>query len=139
MAFGIIQAVTGIAGKVADIVEKRTGDKDLATKIAGELEQSAQQGEFDVALAQLEVNKAEAESPSLFKSGWRPAVGWVCALAFAYNFIMYPFLKFIVVLFMDKPPEFPVIAIGEMMPVLLGMLGLGYMRTQEKKSGVAAK
>ena len=89
-------------------------------------------------LAQISVNMQEAKSEHLFVSGWRPAVGWTCTAAFAYAFVLQPFAAFIALAAGMDPvllETLPDLDIGAMMPVLLGMLGLGAMRTYEKKSG----
>lgn len=106
----------------------------------GELAQLA--SATDLAKLQIQTNIEEAKSTSWFVSGWRPWVGWVCGMAFAYTYIVLPFLLFFVFSFgtaeMAKQVALlPKIEIGEMMPVLLGMLGLGYLRTDEKKANVA--
>ena len=79
----------------------------------------------------IEVNKEEAKHSSLFVSGWRPAVGWTCTLALLSNFILIPMTNFILVL-ADSDITIPLIDVSTMMPVLMGMLGLGTMRTVEK-------
>jgi len=132
----MIPIIGGVIEKALGIADKFIPDKGAREKLRAELEQAAQQGRFDNDLAQIRLNTEEAKSPSLFKGGWRPAVGWVCAIAFGYSYVLYPFLKFIAVIAMDNPPEFPTINLDEMMPVLLGMLGLGYLRTDERKAGV---
>ena len=87
-------------------------------------------------LAQLEINKAEAASGSLFKGGWRPFVGWVCGIAFAYHFVLQPLLIFILSVFKISLPNLPVFDMSTLLPVLGGMLGIGSLRTYEKKSGL---
>jgi len=87
-------------------------------------------------LAQIELNKEEAKHKSMFVAGWRPMLGWVCGLGFAMNFLVAPVGTFIVNL-MGYPIEFPQADVATMMPVLLGMLGLGTMRTYEKAQGVS--
>lgn len=93
-------------------------------------------------LAQLAVNTAEAASESLFVSGWRPFIGWVCGAAFAYSFLIQPFFAFVSwATFAYSGEELPlstlpVLDLAMMMPVLMGMLGLGSLRTFEKHSGV---
>ena len=77
-------------------------------------------------LAQIEVNKQEAAHKSLFVAGWRPAVGWVCVLGMLVNFVIVPLV-----------PSIQPLDISEMMTVLLGLLGLGGMRTYEKLKGVS--
>jgi len=87
---------------------------------------------------QIETNKVEAASPSLFTSGWRPAIGWVCGLACAWNWIGLPIAKLILSLY-GHPITLTPADVGEMMPILMGMLGLGGLRTVEKINGVASK
>ena len=84
---------------------------------------------------QLEINKVEAASNNVFVSGWRPFVGWVCGLGLAYASIIEPLMRFIAKL-NDYTGTFPVIDTSITMQVLLGMLGLGVMRTREKEKGV---
>ena len=76
---------------------------------------------------QSEINKVEAQHRSLFVSGWRPSLGWVCSLAFAYHFVAFPIIKTIY-----PEVDFPVLETEPLFTVLLGMLGLGGMRTFEK-------
>lgn len=86
-------------------------------------------------LAQLDVNKMEATSSSLFVAGWRPFIGWVCGSAFAWNFLLGPLLTQLLTIF-GPPVSYTPLDLTEMMPVLLGMLGLGGLRTVEKIKGV---
>jgi hypothetical protein len=97
------------------------------------------QAEYDNAAQQLEVNKVEAASSDTFVSGWRPFIGWVCGFSLAYKFIFYPFIIFLCALSKTQIEVsiIPVIDTGELMPILLGILGLGAMRTYEKYKGVA--
>lgn len=96
--------------------------------------------EAKLAVGQLEVNKMEAQHKSLFVSGWRPFIGWVCGVAFAYNFVGYPILQYFSVIFdWAEVKDLPHLDISDMMPVLLGMLGLGGLRTYEKQKGVASE
>jgi len=125
--------ITGI-GAVADfattIVNKIWPDKS---------EQEKQQiaAAVMVVQGQLDINKEEAKSPSVFVSGWRPFIGWVCGMACAWNWIGLKIALFIAAYFGHvlniQPAD-----ITEMMPVLLGMLGLGGLRTAEKINGVAS-
>lgn len=90
-------------------------------------------------LAQIGVNTREASHTSLFVAGWRPYIGWVCGLAFTWAFLVFPFLSFVMFV-LDVPVDLTILPqpdMSEMMPVLLGMLGLGAMRTYEKQHGVA--
>lgn len=86
-------------------------------------------------VAQVELNKLEAQHRSRFVAGWRPFIGWVCGVALAYNFILRDLIAWGMVMAgseADPPPE---LAIEHLMTVLLGMLGLGGMRTYEKIKG----
>lgn len=82
---------------------------------------------------QLDINKAEASSPSVFVAGWRPFIGWVCGAACAWNWIGLPVAKAAILTlgydFVMSPAD-----LTEMMPVLVGMLGIG-LRTYEKVRG----
>ena len=118
---------------------------DLATTVIGKIwpdksEQEKQQLAAAVTLiqGQIAINQAEASNPSLFVSGWRPAIGWVCGMACAWNWVGLKVALFIAA-YLGNPLSLQPADIGEMMPVLLGMLGLGGLRTTEKINGVAAK
>ncbi len=84
---------------------------------------------------QMKVNEVEAAHSNLFVSGWRPCVGWVCALAFAWQFVLLPIFLFIGHL-TGHPVQAPVFDISTMLTVLMGMLGLGSLRTYEKVKGL---
>jgi len=87
---------------------------------------------------QLEVNKIEASNPSVFVSGWRPFIGWVCGIACAWNWIGISVVSTICTI-LKNPVLLQKSDVSEMMPVLLGLLGLGALRTYEKARGVAAQ
>jgi hypothetical protein len=87
---------------------------------------------------QADVNKTEAASGSIFVAGWRPGIGWICGAAFACNYVVGPILTWVGHL-TGKPLAFPVIDMADLMPVLLGMLGIGGLRTYEKIQGVQNK
>jgi len=88
-----------------------------------------------VVQGQLDINKVEAASPSVFVSGWRPFIGWVCGVACAWNWIGLKVALFIAA-YLGHPLDMQPADVSEMMPVLLGMLGLGGLRTVEKLKGV---
>lgn len=117
-----------------DRLEAQT--KLLELQQTGELAKLA--AETDLAKGQMEINKIEAGSSNLFISGWRPFMGWTCGVAFAYKFTLQPFLTFILVACGSKfdPDNLPILDWSEMSPVLLGLLGLGVMKTVEKVKGV---
>jgi hypothetical protein len=120
-----------LIGPVSTILDKVVADKDLKEQLSHDIATMAERHSHDVIKAQIEVNKEEAKHSSLFVSGWRPAVGWTCTLALLSNFILIPMTNFILVL-ADSDIAIPLIDVSTMMPVLMGMLGLGTMRTVEK-------
>lgn len=81
---------------------------------------------------QMEINKIEAASDNIFKSGWRPFVGWSCGSAFLYAGLLEPLMRFIATVVYGYSGEFPVIDTSMMIPVLMGMLGMGAMRSYDK-------
>ena len=120
---------------VTGLLDKFIEDKDKKNAIAFQLSTMAERHAQELAKAQIEVNKTEAAHRSLFVSGWRPAVGWTCCLGLASNFLLIPMANFALAL-ADSTIEVPVLDLSTMMPVLMGMLGLGAMRTAEKVKGV---
>jgi hypothetical protein len=106
-----------------------------------ELEQAGQfralEAELAIATGQLDVNKLEAASPDRFVSGWRPAVGWVCVLGLGYQYLGQPLLAWVSGAAGFAAP--PTLALGDLMVLLTGMLGLGGLRSIEKVKGVASQ
>ncbi len=125
-----------LLGPVTSLLDKFIEDKDQKQKLAHEIATLAQKQAHAEVLAQLEVNKTEAASNSLFVAGWRPAVGWICGLAFAWHFVLEPMAGFVLAYIVDTPPTLPALDMTALMTVLMGMLGLGGLRTYEKKTGV---
>jgi hypothetical protein len=91
-----------------------------------------------VVQGQLDINKAEAANPSTFVSGWRPFIGWTCGAACGWNWLGLPVAKF-VALALAHPITMAPADLTEMLPILMGLLGLGTLRTVEKIQGVAAR
>ena len=124
----VAESIVGVAGKV---LNKFVDDKDLKVKLQHELKTA-----FHAAnLAQIDLNKQEAAPQSMFVAGWRPFVGWTCGVALAYHFLIAPLLGFVLVLYgIDTPmPEFE---FSQLSTILMGMLGLGGLRSYEKMKGV---
>ena len=117
---------------VASILDKFIVDKDLKVKLQHELETAIHSAN----LAQLEVNKSEAAHKSIFVAGWRPFVGWGCGVSLAYHFILAPILQFGFAL-SGMEQELPEFDFSQLSTVLMGMLGLGGLRTFEKMKGVS--
>lgn len=131
MAFDPATSILNIIGTVLDRV---IPDKTKAAEAKAQLLQTELTGEIQNALAQIKVNQAEASSKSVFVAGWRPWIGWVCGMAFAYTYIVQPIGQFILAL-ANHPVTLPPVNLDGMMPVLLGMLGLGAMRSWDKANG----
>ena len=129
----MIQALIGPATK---LLGKFIEDKDTKNKIAFELSTMAEKHAQQLAMAQIEVNKAEAASGSLFKGGWRPVVGWTCAIAFLYHFILKDLIIFGCAIAGVDLPVLPEFDMGTLLTVLGGMLGIGGLRTYEKQKGL---
>jgi hypothetical protein len=94
-------------------------------------------GQLQIVQGQLAVNQAEAGSSSTFVAGWRPFIGWVCGSACAWNWIGLPVVKAGLLVFGGPTLDLSPADLTEMLPVLMGMLGLGALRTFEKTKGVA--
>lgn len=129
--------IQALIGPVTGILDKFIQDKDLKAKLAHDIATAAEKQAHEVAMAQIEVNKIEASSSSFFKSSWRPFIGWVCGVAFAYHFVLQPIIIFVVTLFGAKIPELVDFDMASLMTVLGGLLGLGSLRTYEKSKGLA--
>lgn len=86
--------------------------------------------------AQTKINLAEAAHRSVFVAGWRPSIGWTCSLALFYSFVAHPILSWYVAIYHPEIASLPKLEIGELMTLVLGMLGLGGMRSYEKNKGV---
>ena len=128
--------ITSLIGPVSGILDKVIEAKDQKAKLAHELATMADTHAQQALLAQLEINKAEAASGSVFKGGWRPFVGWVCGIALQYHFILSPLILFGITLTGIEIPPIPAFDMGSLMTVLMGMLGLGGLRTYEKQKGL---
>lgn len=133
----MIPIVTALLPAVTDIVG-RFLPEDKEKRAAAEREITAKLTEHlaKIDLAQLDINKQEAAHRSVFVAGWRPFIGWTCGVALAYTYVVQPILVFALA-HAGYLVELPRMDLGEMMPVLMGMLGLGGLRTWEKVKQVA--
>jgi hypothetical protein len=120
--------LTTLIGPVTGLLDKFIEDKDQKNAIAHELATMAERHLQELLKGQLEVNKVEAAHKSLFVAGWRPAIGWICGIALLYSTILSPIL--------DIWFTVPVVNTSLLQTVLMGMLGLGAMRSYEKTKGV---
>lgn len=126
-----------LVGPVSNILDKVVEDKDQKAVLAHEIATMAERHAQELAKGQIEINKAEAQSRNIFIAGWRPFVGWSCGLALFWHFLGLPITLFVTGWFELQHPPLPEFDMDSLMTVLLGMLGLGGMRTFEKFKGVA--
>ena len=120
---------------VGDVLDRFFPNKEEKEKAAREIEAKLAEHLAKIDLAQLEVNKQEAAHRSIFIAGWRPFVGWTCGLALFYTYVAQPIAMFVMAQ-TGALVQLPHLDLSTMMPVLLGMLGLGGLRTYEKFKGV---
>lgn len=123
--------LVAIGGRLLD---KIIPDKDARDRAKAELLKASQDQDFQRDMAQIELNKEEAKM-DLFRGGWRPAVGWTCGIAFALHFVIFPLLNFFLAA-ADQPQITVAFDMDTLMTVLLGLLGLGGLRTAEKWKGL---
>jgi len=132
----VLGLLSSLVPAVSNVLDKVVEDKDQKAKLAHEIATLAEKQAHEAAMAQVEVNKAEAQHRSIFVAGWRPFIGWVCGVALGYHFVLAPFIVFGVAWSGAEIPEIPTFDMDSLMTVLLGMLGLGGMRSFEKSKGL---
>lgn len=132
----------GVGQFAKDVRSAITGNDPLTSEQKAALQQRSMdielavlQADQAVALGQIEVNKADASSGSIFRGGWRPAVGWVCVFGLGYQMIIRNILPWVVGLFGSTVPAMPGLELDSLMTLLAGMLGLGGFRTFERVKG----
>lgn len=119
----------------AKLLDKVIPDKDAREKAQAELIKAAQDQDFQLALAQIKVNEEEAKSDNIYKSGWRPSIGWTCSVAFGLHFVFFPIINFVLVALNYKEVVIS-FDMATLMTVLGGLLGIGGLRTYEKVKGI---
>jgi hypothetical protein len=135
MALPVI-AIPAILDIGSKLIDRLFPDHEKKAAAQVELLKLQQSGELAQIMGQLEINKAEAASSSMFVAGWRPAIGWICASALAYQFVVRPLALFVAAWLGHPLPDPP--ALDETLwQLLFGMLGLGGLRTYEKIKGKA--
>ena len=131
--------IQALIGPITGLLDKFVEDKDQKAKLAHEIATMAEKHAHESAMAQVEVNKAEAQHRSIFVAGWRPFIGWTCGVALAYHFILHPIMVFAMMTFPTipiSPDQLPEFDMSSLLTVLMGMLGLGGLRTYEKTKGL---
>jgi hypothetical protein len=137
---GIGSILKELISPVTDIIGEVVVDKDKAREIKLEIEKLADKADeryHKELLGQIEVNKIEAQHASLFVAGWRPFIGWTGGVGLAYSFVVSPFVEF-VARANGYVGEMPVPDMGQLMTLVLAMLGVGAMRSYDKTHGTAA-
>lgn len=116
----------------------RIPNKNEARKAEEEITKQLVDAANDAVQGQLAINAKEAQHGSIFVAGWRPGIGWICGFALGWNFILHPILMwFAFITGVEGLDKAPTLDTGELSTILLGMLGLGGLRTYEKRFGVA--
>lgn len=135
-------AIAALIPVLGNMFDRIFPDPKAAAEAKVQIMEMAQRGELaqldadlKMATGQMEVNKVEAGHQSLFVAGWRPAIGWVCGAAFAFKFVVGPSVA-VLMAALGHPIMLPEFDFSEMSTILLGMLGLGTLRTVEKVKGV---
>ena len=121
--------LTSLIGPATQLLDKVIEDKDQKAQLAHEIATMAEKHSQEALKGQLDINKTEAAHKSLFVAGWRPAIGWICALGLLYNTI----IANVVAIWVSVPKVDTTLLV----PVMMGMLGLGAMRSYEKVNRVS--
>ena len=128
--------ITSLIGPVTGLLDKFIEDKDQKNALAHEIATLAEKQAHEAQIAQIEVNKQEAQHRSIFVSGWRPFVGWITAVSLAWHFCLVPIILFTTTIVGIEIPELPSFDMETLTTILLGMLGLGGLRSFEKYKGL---
>ena len=135
----IVSVLTGLGDSLIKRLWPDPADQAKAQLELFKLQQSGELAKLaadtELATKQSDINAVEAASSSTFVAGWRPWIGWTCGAGFAIQFVIGPLAEWIAAM-LGHPMPFPKLDLSEMMPILLGMLGLGSLRTYEKVKGV---
>jgi hypothetical protein len=125
-----------LIGPISGLLDKFVADKDQKAKLAHDIATMAQRHAHEANMGQLEVNKAEAQHRSIFVAGWRPFLGWGLSFAMIWHFVLVPMITFGFAFAGVAIPQLPAFDMDSLMTVLMGMLGLGGLRTYEKTKGL---
>ena len=125
-----------LIGPVTGLLDKFIEDKDQKAKLVHEIATMAEKQMHEANMGQIEINKAEAQHRSIFVAGWRPFLGWGLAVAMIWHFVLAAVTMFGFAYAGMEAPDLPMFDMDSLMTVLLGMLGLGGLRTVEKVKGL---
>lgn len=133
-----IEPITAVLTIGSQLIDRLWPDPAKAAEAKLKLFEMERQGELVGLTGQLEINKVEAANPSLFVSGWRPFIGWVCGIGLAMQFLVSPLITWGAAI-AGLSLVLPTLDLGVLVTMLGGMLGLGGLRTIEKVKEVARK
>lgn len=138
---GLWDVLTPLLGPIIDKATSFIPNPEERQKAKLQLDAELQSATLAAAQSQLDIDKAEAASPSMFVAGWRPFIGWICGAGLAWQFILLPFSTYAINIAATfwglKIPPLPALDNSTLYPLLMAMLGLGSMRTYEKVQGVS--
>ncbi len=134
MAFDPVTAVLNVGSQIIDKIWPNKDEAEKAKVRLAELAQAGDLKEIELLLGQQAINKIEAAHESVFVAGWRPGIGWICGLSLAYHYVIEPFLFFTLTA-LNVHVVLPALDMGELMTLLLGILGLGAFRSYDKRNG----
>lgn len=126
-----------LIGPVTGLLDKFIPDADERARLAHEIATMSERHAQQLAKGQIEINKTEAAHKNMFVAGWRPFVGWTCGIALAWHFVGQPLAVFVIAYSGVESPPLPAFEMESLLTVLLGMLGLGGLRTLEKTKGIS--
>tara|TARA_R110002050_G_scaffold289445_1_gene442103 strand:+ start:269 stop:670 length:402 start_codon:yes stop_codon:yes gene_type:complete len=126
-----------LIGPVTGLLDKFIPDADERARLAHEIATMSERHAQQLAKGQIEINKTEAAHKNMFVAGWRPFVGWTCGIALAWHFVGQPLVVFVIAYSGVESPPLPAFEMESLLTVLLGMLGLGGLRTFEKTKGIS--
>lgn len=133
----MLELIRGALGPILDGVLRLIPDKGERARAKEQFESQMLGAMVGLVQGQLEINKKEAEHQSIFVAGWRPAIGWICGAGIAWNYLLQPLIAWSLFAFGNELTGAPTLDIGDLMVLLGGMLGLGGLRTYEKRLGVS--
>ena len=128
--------IQALIGPATELIGKFVEDKDQKNKLAHEIATMAEKHALELAKGQMAINAEEAKHRNIFVAGWRPFIGWTCGVALFAHFILFPSADVITAYLGYDPVSYPAFDMDSLMTILLGMLGLGGMRSFEKYKGI---
>lgn len=123
--------ITALLPILGGVIDKVIPDRAAADKAKLEVQATLLDAATKSALAQIDVNKTEAAHNSIFVAGWRPAIGWICAAALAYSYMIVPLVGFALTMAGKPVPKWPVLD-NNLWELMFGMLGMGALRSWDK-------